>query len=222
MSEPNDGLTLKDVCILLDDRPLVHVSAHVAPGDVLTIMGASGSGKSTFLAYVGGFLDRAFSGMGEVYLNGVAIHDQPAENRRVGILFQDALLFPHMSVGQNLLFAIPPEIKDKSERRHLAEAALKEVGLEGLFDRDPATLSGGQAARVALIRVLLSAPKALLLDEPFSKLDADRRLSIRRIVFDLAKARNLPVLLVTHDAEDAKAAGGRVIEPLETAPAPKP
>lgn len=222
MSVPPEGLTLKDVCILLDSRPLVHVSAHVAPGDVLTIMGPSGSGKSTFLAYVGGFLDRAFAGMGEVYLNGSAIHDQPAENRHVGILFQDALLFPHMSVGQNLLFAIPPEISSKSERKSLAEAALEEVGLEGLFDRDPATLSGGQAARVALIRVLLSSPKALLLDEPFSKLDADRRLSIRRIVFDLAKARNLPVLLVTHDADDAKAAGGRVIMPLETAPDPIP
>ncbi|MCR9236716.1 MAG: ATP-binding cassette domain-containing protein [Alphaproteobacteria bacterium] len=222
MSVPNEGLTLKDVCILLDGRPLVHVSAHVAPGDVLTIMGASGSGKSTFLAYVGGFLDRVFAGMGEVYLNGVAIHDQPAESRRVGILFQDALLFPHMSVGQNLLFAIPPDIKAKSERQSMAEDALKEVGLEGLFDRDPATLSGGQAARVALIRVLLSAPKALLLDEPFSKLDADRRLSIRRIVFDLAKARNLPVLLVTHDADDAKAAGGRVIMPLEMAPDSNP
>lgn len=222
MSVPNEGLTLKDVCILLDGRPLVHVSAHVAPGDVLTIMGASGSGKSTFLAYVGGFLDRVFAGMGEVYLNRVAIHDQPAESRRVGILFQDALLFPHMSVGQNLLFAIPSNIKAKSERQSMAEDALKEVGLEGLFDRDPATLSGGQAARVALIRVLLSAPKALLLDEPFSKLDADRRLSIRRIVFDLAKARNLPVLLVTHDADDAKAAGGRVIMPLEMAPDSKP
>lgn len=221
MNVPNEGLTLKDVCILLDGRPLVHVSAHVAPGDVLTIMGPSGSGKSTFLAYVGGFLDRAFAGMGSVYLNGAPIHDQPAENRRVGILFQDALLFPHMSVGQNLLFAIPADVKEKSERRTMAEDALKEVGLEGLFDRDPATLSGGQAARVALIRVLLSAPKALLLDEPFSKLDADRRLSIRRIVFDLAKARNLPVLLVTHDADDAKAAGGRVIMPLETAPEPK-
>lgn len=211
------GLTLEDVCIMLDGRPLVHVSAHVAPGDVLTIMGPSGSGKSTFLAYIGGFLDGAFRGMGRVYLNGRPIEHQPAELRHVGILFQDALLFPHMSVGQNLLFAIPAEIDDRAERRRLAEDALKEVGLDGLFDRDPATLSGGQAARVALIRVLLSSPRALLLDEPFSKLDADRRVSIRKIVFDLAKARNLPVLLVTHDAADAEAAGGRVIIPLESA-----
>lgn len=210
------GLTLKDVCILLNSKPLVHVSAHVNPGEVLTIMGPSGSGKSTLLAYIGGFLDRAFTGMGSVHLNGKSIENLPAEARHVGILFQDSLLFPHMSVGQNLLFAIPSDQKGADMRRSRAEEALKEVGLEGLFDRDPATLSGGQKARVALIRVLLSSPKALLLDEPFSKLDADRRSSIRKIVFDLAMARNLPVLLVTHDAEDAEAAGGSVIMPMGT------
>lgn len=211
-----DGLTLSDVCILLNSKPLVHVSAHVNPGEVLTIMGPSGSGKSTLLAYIGGFLDRAFAGMGGVQLNGTPIESLPAQARQVGILFQDPLLFPHMSVGQNLLFAIPAEQKGSQIRRSMAEDALKEVGLEGLFNRDPATLSGGQKARVALIRVLLSSPKALLLDEPFSKLDADRRSSIRKIVFDLAKARNLPVLLVTHDSDDADAAGGRVIMPMGT------
>lgn len=216
MTGATDGLTLTDVCILLNKKPLVHVSAHVNPGDVLTIMGPSGSGKSTLLAYIGGFLDRAFAGMGVVKLNGVSIEHMPAEARQVGILFQDSLLFPHMNVGQNLLFAIPAEQKGADIRRSMAEEALKEVGLEGLFDRDPATLSGGQKARVALIRVLLSSPKALLLDEPFSKLDADRRSSIRKIVFDLAKARNLPVLLVTHDTDDADAAGGHVIMPMET------
>lgn len=210
------GLTLKDVCILLNNTPLVHVSAHVNPGEVLTIMGPSGSGKSTLLAYIGGFLDRAFAGMGSVHLNGKSIENLPAEARHVGILFQDSLLFPHMSVGQNLLFAIPSDQKGSDMRRSRAEEALKEVGLEGLYDRDPATLSGGQKARVALIRVLLSSPKALLLDEPFSKLDADRRSSIRKIVFDLAMARNLPVLLVTHDVDDAEAAGGSVIMPMGT------
>lgn len=216
MTGAADGLTLKDVCILLNNKPLVHVNAHVHPGEVLTIMGPSGSGKSTLLAYIGGFLDRAFAGMGGVQLNGKSIENLPAEARHVGILFQDSLLFPHMSVGQNLLFAISPTQKDIKLRRSNAEAALEEVGLEGLFDRDPATLSGGQKARVALIRVLLSSPKALLLDEPFSKLDADRRSSIRKIVFDLAMARNLPVLLVTHDEDDAVAAGGEVIMPMET------
>lgn len=216
MTSAANGLTLKDVCILLNDKPLVHVSAHVEPGDVLTIMGPSGSGKSTLLAYIGGFLDHAFAGMGSVHLNGVPIENLAAEARQVGILFQDPLLFPHMSVGQNLLFAIPAAEKGAVKRRSMAEDALEEVGLEGHFDRDPATLSGGQKARVALVRVLLSSPKALLLDEPFSKLDADRRSSIRKIVFDLAKARNLPVLLVTHDNDDAVAAGGSVIMPLES------
>ena len=89
---------------------------------------------------------------------------------------------------------------------------LAQAGLEGFFDRDPATLSGGQKARVALMRVLVSQPRALLLDEPFSKLDASRRDHIRQFVFDEAKSQNLPTLLVTHDEADAKAAGGKIID----------
>ena len=91
------------------------------------------------------------------------------------------------------------------------EEALREVGLEGFADRDPATLSGGQKARIALMRMLLSEPCALLLDEPFSRLDATLRAQVREMVFDRAKARGLPVLMVTHDAEDAQAAGGMII-----------
>ncbi|MBL4645987.1 MAG: ABC transporter ATP-binding protein [Hyphomicrobiales bacterium] len=215
MSDQNSGLLLQDVCILLGGKPLVHVNADVRPGDILTIMGPSGCGKSTLLSYIGGFLDRAFDGRGAIQLNGLAIDTLPAEKRHVGILFQDPLLFPHMSVGQNLLFAVPPSQKGVAHRKQLAETALEEVGMAGMFDRDPATLSGGQKARIALMRVLLSEPKALLLDEPFSKLDADRRAQLRETVFALAKSRNLPVLLVTHDSDDAKAAGGAVISPLE-------
>jgi putative thiamine transport system ATP-binding protein len=92
------------------------------------------------------------------------------------------------------------------------EQALAEIGLEGFAERDPATLSGGQKARVALMRMLLSEPRALLLDEPFSRLDAALRGQIRELVFTRARALGLPTLLVTHDAADAEAAGGRVIE----------
>jgi len=90
-------------------------------------------------------------------------------------------------------------------------AAHSVVGLEGYAARDPATLSGGQRARVALMRTLRAEPRALLLDEPFSRLDADRRGQVRQLVFDRARARDLPVLLVTHDAEDARAAAGEVV-----------
>ena len=94
---------------------------------------------------------------------------------------------------------------------HVAEAALDDVGLAGFAIRDPATLSGGQRSRVALVRMLLSKPRALLLDEPFSKLDPERRGQIRYPVFEKARSEKLPVLLVTHDESDAEAAGGQII-----------
>ena len=203
------GLRLNDVCIAKGAERLVEVDRHVAPGEVLTVMGASGSGKSTLLSYVIGTLAPEFTGRGRIHLNGQDITDLPPDKRRIGILFQDDLLFPHMSVGQNLAFGLRPGARN---RRARIEEALEDIGLAGFYARDPATLSGGQKARVALMRVLLSEPCALLLDEPFSRLDASRRDQIRRLVFDRARAEGLPMLLVTHDAEDATAAGGPVIE----------
>jgi putative thiamine transport system ATP-binding protein len=174
-------------------------------------MGPSGSGKSTLLAFVSGFLDPAFTARGRVLIGDEDLTGLPAERRRVGILFQDDLLFPHLSVGGNLAFGLGAALRDRTERRRRVEVALAEAGLEGFFDRDPATLSGGQRARAALLRTFLAEPRALLLDEPFSKLDRDLRQDFRRFVFEHARARNLPVLLVTHDHDDAAAAGGRVV-----------
>lgn len=211
MSNSGNGLGLEGVNISLGGNQLLKLDHVVRPGDILTIMGPSGSGKSTLLAYIGGFLDPVFEAIGVVRAGKVELTSLPAEDRHVGILFQDPLLFPHMSVLENLLFAIPASIRSKAERREIAETTLAGVGLEGFGDRDPDTLSGGQKARVALARVLVSEPRALLLDEPFSKLDADRRDQMRQLVFTKAKDRNLPVILVTHDEADATAAGGTII-----------
>lgn len=205
------GLILKDVTIGLAGRRLLTLDARVEPGDVLTVMGPSGSGKSSLIAWIGGFLDRAFDARGSVMAGGVDLTRLDPEDRHAGILFQDPLLFPHLSVGGNLLFAIPPSVKGRSARRGLAEMILADVDLAGTFDRDPDTLSGGQKARVALARVLLSAPRLLMLDEPFSKLDAALRDQMRQLVFGRARERGLPVLLVTHDESDAHAAGGRIV-----------
>lgn len=211
------GLDIRDLTIWpqgAPESPLVRLSARVAPGEVLTIMGPSGSGKSTLLAALTGTLDPAFAMSGAVLLNERELTGLPTRARRLGLLFQDALLFPHLSVGGNLAFALPPQHRDRKAR---IEAALAEVGLAGFAPRDPATLSGGERARVALMRMLLAEPEALLLDEPFSRLDADRRDQTRRLVLDLARARGLPVVLVTHDAEDATAAGGRILPPISPA-----
>jgi putative thiamine transport system ATP-binding protein len=204
------GLILANVAISKGSTPLLSVSTHVAPGDVLSIMGPSGVGKSTLLAFITGTLAPDFTATGAIELDGADITNAPAHQRRVGILFQDDLLFPHLSVGENLAFGLRPG-GSRGERQAKIADALTEVGLEGFADRDPATLSGGQKARVALMRMLLSDPFALLLDEPFSRLDTALRAQVRALVFARAKARALPVLMVTHDAEDAAAADGEII-----------
>ncbi|MCY0149122.1 ATP-binding cassette domain-containing protein [Hoeflea sp. G2-23] len=206
----NQGLVLDDVKIQLGDRLLVALSARVRRGETLTVMGPSGSGKSTLLAYLGGFLDPAFTASGSVRVDGVELTGLPAENRHAGILFQDPLLFPHLSVVDNIAIAIPETVRGRKQRRLLANAALEDAGLAGFGNRDPDTLSGGQKARVALQRVLLSQPCLLLLDEPFSKLDADLRDQTRKMVFGKARQVGLPVVLVTHDEDDARAANGQV------------
>lgn len=210
MTENCLGLGLNSVCIRQNGSQLIAMDRHIAPGHVLTLMGPSGVGKSTLLSAIIGSLPRAFELSGSIWLNGQDITHIAPHLRRTGILFQDALLFPHLSVGANLLFGLAPG-GNRSERKSQVDHALEQVGLAGFAKRDPATLSGGQRARVALMRVLLSKPKALLLDEPFSGLDEALRAQIRELVFTQAKAQNLPVLMVTHDSEDARAAAGAVV-----------
>ena len=204
------GLALREVTISKGGAPLLSVNHDIAPGDVLTVMGPSGVGKSTLLAFITGTLATDFRATGDVWLDGHNITHAAPHQRRVGILFQDDLLFPHLSVEANLAFGLQPG-GSRVERQAKIEEALDEVGLSGFADRDPATLSGGQKARIALMRMLLSEPCALLLDEPFSRLDAALRAQVRDMVFDRARARQLPVLMVTHDADDAQAAKGVII-----------
>ena len=201
-------LQLQDVRLSLHDTLLLQLQADINAGEIVTVMGPSGAGKSSLLALVAGFLAPIFQSSGSVLLDGRDVLALPAEQRRIGLLFQDPLLFPHLSVGGNLRFALPAGTPDKDARVH---AALAAVGLEGYADRDPDTLSGGQKSRVALQRLLLSEPHAVLLDEPFSRLDADLRRDVRALVFSTLQRAGLPTLMVTHDPEDAEAAGGRIV-----------
>lgn len=206
------GLILKDVEIKSGQDTLVRIHTKIIPGDVLTVMGPSGVGKSTLLSYVIGSLSPDFKASGQVILNGKDITNLPTDQRHIGILFQDDLLFPHMSVGQNLAFGLKSTVKGRAARRAEIEKALSEIDLGGFADRDPETLSGGQKARVALMRMLLSDPCALLLDEAFARLDTKLRDQVRNTVFTFAKQRNLPTLMVTHDKADTDAAGGKCIQ----------
>ncbi len=186
-----------------DTRLVKDLQIAVQPGIIHTIMGASGSGKSSLLGAICGTLAPGMHFDGDIVLNGQRIDHLPTEARRVGILFQEALLFAHMTVRENLLFAVPPEPRARQHLRHdKVRQGLQDLEMLPFADADPATLSGGQRARVALMRALLAEPQALLLDEPFSKLDADLRGRLRQFVFQLVASRNLPMLLVTHDDAD--------------------
>ena len=186
---------------LKDKRLIAPFSLLVAPGEIVTLMGSSGSGKSSLLSFIGGDLAEEFTGTGDIILNGTHLGNVAPEKRRIGRLFQDDLLFPHMSVGENLLFAISQG--SRSDRLGMMRAALKRAELEGFENRGPHTLSGGQRSRISLMRTLLAKPAAILLDEPFSRLDQELRGSIRDYTFAHIQERKIPALLVTHDAADA-------------------
>lgn len=200
-------LKVKDLTI----EPLFReVNFCVPRGEIVTLMGPSGSGKSTLFAWMVGALSDNFQAQGELWLDARRCDSLPVGSRGLGILFQDALLFEQFSVGQNLLLALPERIVGRA-RREAVEQALDSAGLSGHYASDPATLSGGERARVSLLRALLAEPQALLLDEPFSRLDKTLRTTFRTWVFDAVRARNIPVVLVTHDEDDIPP-GGELIE----------
>ena len=201
-------LLLENISLTIGDVLLIKsFTLSIEAGEIVTLMGPSGCGKSSLLAYIAGDLTAPMHGAGQVTLDGVSLMGLPPERRRVGRLFQDDLLFPHLTVAENLLFGIARG--NSAERQNLVSDALASAQLEGLENRAPDTLSNGQKARVALFRALMAKPQAMLLDEPFSKLDAELRHSIRNYVFAHLRERNIPTLLVTHDREDAPA-GGRI------------
>ena len=202
-------LELQQVALLLGGQTLIQAfDLAIARSEIVTLMGPSGSGKSSLLSYVAGDLAPPLTGHGQVRLGGTDISTALPAQRHIGRLFQDDLLFPHMSVAENLLFGVPRGQRRAREQK--MRASLAEVDLVGFEHRSPASLSGGQRQRVALMRALLAEPSAMLLDEPFNKLDEELRQSMRELVFSRIAAANIPCLLVTHDRADAPP-GGRTL-----------
>ena len=192
--------------LFLDGAPLLTLPPlRVAPGEVLTLMGPSGCGKSSLLAALAGVLPPGgpIRLTGDILLGAHRLTPLPPQERGVGILFQDDLLFAHLTVADNLMFGMPAHLKGMAARQARAREALAEVGLEAQADKLPGALSGGQKARVSLLRALLAEPRALLLDEPFSRLDKPLRAAFRTLVFERLRTQAIPALLVTHDEEDA-------------------
>ena len=187
-----------------------NLSFEILAGEILTLMGASGAGKSTLLSYLCGSISQDFKATGKIFLEGVLLNEYPPEKRKIGLLYQDPLLFPHLNIFENLSFGISANYNKKQRKQKILDC-LKSLEMKDFAPRFPATLSGGQQARVALMRTLFSEPKTLLLDEPFSKLDESLKQKIRELVFLHAKKKKLPTLLVTHNLQDAKAAKGKII-----------
>ncbi|WP_323973032.1 ATP-binding cassette domain-containing protein [Aeromonas hydrophila] len=192
--------------LYLEENLLLSLPAlQVASGEVLTLMGPSGCGKSSLLAALAGVLPASgpLRLEGDVTLGARRLTQLPPQARRIGMLFQDDLLFEHLTVAENLMFGMPASVKGHGARQEKAVAALAQVDLTSQADKLPRALSGGQKARVSLLRALLAEPEALLLDEPFSRLDKPLRAAFRALVFAQIKALAIPAILVTHDEDDA-------------------
>ena len=198
-----------DVSVSYGAAPVLEaVGLHIEPGELVSLLGPSGCGKTTLLRAIAG-LEPVVSGtirLGGTVVSGPGVH-LPPERRRIGMVFQDWALFPHLSVGANIAYGL-----DRSERRSRARVGevLEMVGLSGYENRSPHTLSGGQQQRVALARALAPRPSVLLLDEPFSNLDAALRVMIRTEVHRLLQELDVTAVFVTHDQDEAFVLGHRV------------
>ncbi len=202
------ALTVRNLSKRFDGTPVVsELSIDVRPGELLSLLGPSGCGKTTTLRLIAGF-ERAESGSIRID-GGLVAGDRTfvePERRRVGMVFQEYALFPHLSVARNIGFGLPRG----RERSARVEEMLALVGLDGFGDRYPSDLSGGQQQRVAVARALAPGPAILLLDEPFSNLDQALRVQLRDEIRRILRAANATAVLVTHDQDEALSISDRV------------
>jgi ABC-type Fe3+/spermidine/putrescine transport system ATPase subunit len=186
---------------------LRDVSLRVEPGEFFTLLGPSGCGKTTALRLVAGFLD---PDEGAILIDGAPVAGVPPWRRDLGLVFQNYALWPHLSVFEHVAFGLRERRVPRAERVARVREALRLVSLEGFEDRRPSQLSGGQQQRVALARTLVLRPRALLLDEPLSNLDATLRAQMRVELRRLHRELGITTLFVTHDQAEAMALSTRV------------
>jgi molybdate transport system ATP-binding protein len=193
---------------------VLDTALTVEPGEVVGLLGPNGAGKSTLLRVLAGLLP---CDVGHVRLAGAVLEDtmarsrMPTEQRPVGVVFQDYLLFPHLTARENVAFGLRARGLDRTSARRTADAWLERVGLTGLGGRRPSRLSGGQAQRVALARALAPEPTLLLLDEPLAALDAGTRLEVRADLRRHLSGYDGAAVVVTHDALDAMVLADRLV-----------
>ncbi|HEU4653834.1 MAG TPA: ABC transporter ATP-binding protein [Steroidobacteraceae bacterium] len=202
------SITLDQITKRYQGQPVVNdVSLEVAEGEFYVLLGPSGSGKSTLLRAIAGLTGVDH---GRIALHGNDVTHMSARQRGVGLVFQNYALFKHMSVGENIEFALRVRRMKAADRRARRKELLRLVALEGMDDRLPTQLSGGQQQRVAVARALAHKPQVLLLDEPFGALDAKIREELRRTIRQVQRELNITTVLVTHDQEEAFAMADRI------------
>lgn len=187
------------------------LDATVASGECVTVLGPSGSGKSALFAWIAGTLDPGLKARGRASIDGEDILALAPSKRGIGLMFEDDLLFPQLSVAGNLMFALAASVRGRPAREAAIARALHEIGLGDCAGLRPWALSDDERLRVSLMRSLLAQPRALLLDAPFRRFDAPLADEMRRFTLGHARRRGLPVLLATRERADADAVGGRVI-----------
>ena len=196
-------LELRNIAKQWDHRPLLAgVNLRVAAGETVALLGASGSGKSTLLKIVAGL---EVPEAGSVWFEGQDITDLPPERRGFALMFQDFALFPHLNVQDNVAFGLIEQGVPRRTAREQAKVMLERLGLGEHTEARVWTLSGGEQQRVALARALITRPRALLLDEPFSALDATLREQLRSEFRERIQAAGMATILVTHDEQEARA-----------------
>ena len=192
-------LEVKDITFSFDKKekkPLIkNLSFKVKKGEILFISGKSGLGKSTLLDLISGFHDNNLIWTGKIYLNKLDITNASIQNKRIGYMLQDYFLFPHFNVKNNLIFSLPKQTRNKIEQ---VTNYLEQINMVEFSNHYPSELSGGQKARIACLRAIISNPNALLLDEPFSSLDKKTLKSFQEFLFDFVKKLNIPCVIVSH------------------------
>ena len=192
-------LEVKDITFSFDKKekkPLIkNLSFKVKKGEILFISGKSGLGKSTLLDLISGFHDNNLIWTGKIYLNKLDITNAPIQDKRIGYMLQDYFLFPHFNVKNNLIFSLPKQTRNKKEQ---VMNYLEQINMVEFSNHYPSELSGGQKARIACLRAIISNPNALLLDEPFSSLDKKTMKSFQKFLFDFVIKLNIPCVIVSH------------------------
>ena len=192
-------LEVKDITFSFDKKekkPLIkNLNFKVKKGEILFISGKSGLGKSTLLDLISGFHDNNLIWTGKIYLNKIDITNISIQNKRIGYMLQDYFLFPHFNVKNNLIFSLPKQTRNKKEQ---VMNYLEQINMVEFSNHYPSELSGGQKARIACLRAIISNPNALLLDEPFSSLDKKTMKSFQKFLFDYVKKLNIPCVIVSH------------------------